>query len=115
MHRETVEEAPFSFLLQDKQHTQPQSRRATEAPASDDGPGRREIRTEDSDRGRTELVAQAADSDRGRGRAGGSAPWTGAAQGAGRGAGLVARRALNSLRGRERMGKEITPALAKAQ
>lgn len=83
VHRETVEEALFSFLLQDKQHTQPRSRRATEAPASDDGQGREGFRTEESDA----EPGSAGASDRGqRHRAGGAGPRTAAA---GRGAGLL--------------------------
>lgn len=90
---QSVEEAPFAILSQDKQHTQPRRRRATETPAPEEG----------------------------RGKAARSAPRTEAAGGEGRcrrggpGKRLVARRAANWRRDRERKGKGTTLGLADAQ
>lgn len=89
--KQSVEEVPFCFLLQDKQHTQPRSRRATEAPALADGPGREGSQ----DRGQRHGAGQgwwltAADTAT-RGRAGPVVQhhrqWQ--PRGAGRGAGLL--------------------------
>lgn len=83
---QSLEEAPFSILLRDKQHTQPRGGRAPASP----GP---------------EAEEQAS-----------LAPRTGAARSepaAGRGTELVARRALNLRRDRERKEKEINPSLGR--
>lgn len=103
MHRETLEEAPFSFLLQDKQHTQPRSQRATEAPAAGaglgqegvqdrgqrHGPARRGFRTEDSDTKPGQEGFRTEDSGKGPGRAVVQHHGQRQPRGAGRGAGLL--------------------------